>query len=65
MSLKIHFLHLHLDFSPSNLAAISGEHVRRFHQLISDNGKVLQGKVESLYAGILVGLDQRSSGYQL
>ncbi|UYV65020.1 hypothetical protein LAZ67_3002848 [Cordylochernes scorpioides] len=27
MSLKIHFLHLHLDFFPDNLGAVSVEHV--------------------------------------
>ncbi|UYV73934.1 hypothetical protein LAZ67_11001501 [Cordylochernes scorpioides] len=27
MSLKIHFLHSHLDFFPDNLGAVSDEHV--------------------------------------
>ena len=32
MSLKIHFLHSHLDFFPANLGAISDEQGERFHQ---------------------------------
>jgi hypothetical protein len=31
MSLKIHFLHSHLDLFPQNLGAISDEHGERFH----------------------------------
>jgi len=32
MSLKIHFLHSHLDFSPDNFGAVSDEQGERFHQ---------------------------------
>ena len=32
MSLKIHFLHSHLDFFPPNLGAVNYEHGERFHQ---------------------------------
>lgn len=32
MSLKIHFLHSHLDFFPENLGQFSDEHGERFHQ---------------------------------
>jgi len=32
MSLKIHFLHSHLDFFPENLGSVSDEHGERFHQ---------------------------------
>ncbi|UYV75034.1 hypothetical protein LAZ67_12002195 [Cordylochernes scorpioides] len=32
MSLKIHFLHSHLDFFPDNLGAVIDEHGERFHQ---------------------------------
>lgn len=32
MSLKIHFLHSHLDFFPENLGAESDEQGERFHQ---------------------------------
>jgi hypothetical protein len=35
MSLKIHFLHSHLDFFPTNLGDVSDEHGERFHQDIS------------------------------
>ncbi|GBN16426.1 hypothetical protein AVEN_126509-1 [Araneus ventricosus] len=35
MSLKVHFLHLHLDFSPEKLGAVSDEHRERFHQDIA------------------------------
>lgn len=33
MSLKVHFLHSHLDFFPSNLGAVSDEHGERFHRI--------------------------------
>ncbi|UYV64209.1 hypothetical protein LAZ67_2007040 [Cordylochernes scorpioides] len=32
MSLRIHFLHLHLDFFPDNLGAVRDEHGEMFHQ---------------------------------
>jgi len=32
MSLKIHFLHIHLDFFPINLGATSAKRFERFHQ---------------------------------
>jgi hypothetical protein len=32
ISLKIHFLNLHLDFSPTNLGAVNDEQGERFHQ---------------------------------
>ncbi|UYV83526.1 KCNK12 [Cordylochernes scorpioides] len=44
MSLKIHFLHSHLDFFPDNLGAVSDEHGERFHQAISSMEKRYQGK---------------------
>ncbi|UYV76634.1 hypothetical protein LAZ67_14001539 [Cordylochernes scorpioides] len=44
MSLKIHFLHSHLDFFPDNLGAVSDEHGERFHQDISSMEKRYQGK---------------------
>jgi hypothetical protein len=31
MSLKIHFLHSHLNFLPENFGAVSDEHGERFH----------------------------------
>ena len=36
MSLKIHFLHSHLDFFPENLGDVSDEHGERFHQWKED-----------------------------
>ncbi|UYV82800.1 hypothetical protein LAZ67_22000911 [Cordylochernes scorpioides] len=44
MSLKIHFLHSHLDFFPDNFGAVSDEHGERFHQAISSMEKRYQGK---------------------
>ncbi|KDR12357.1 hypothetical protein L798_13781, partial [Zootermopsis nevadensis] len=35
MPFKMHFLHSHLDFFPSNFGAVSDEHGERFHQDIS------------------------------
>jgi len=35
MSLKMHFLHSHLNFFPENCDAVSDEHGERFHQDIS------------------------------
>ena len=44
MSLKIHSLHLHLDFFPDNCGAVSDEHGECFHQDISSMEKGYQGK---------------------
>jgi hypothetical protein len=44
MSLKIHFLHSHLDFFPENLGDVSDEHGERFHQDISIMERRYQGK---------------------
>ena len=44
MSLKIHFLHSHLDFFPQNCGAVSDEHGERFHQDIAAMEKWYQGK---------------------
>lgn len=46
MSLKIHFLHDHLDFFPENLVDFSDEHGERFHQDIAKIEKWYQGKSE-------------------
>ncbi|UYV62446.1 hypothetical protein LAZ67_2000624 [Cordylochernes scorpioides] len=48
MSLKIHFLHSHLDFFPDNLGAVSDEHGERFHQAISSMEKRYQVKLQIL-----------------
>jgi hypothetical protein len=44
MSLKIHFLHSHLDFFPPNLGDVSDEHGERFHQDISEMETRYQGR---------------------
>lgn len=44
MSLKIHFLHSHLDFFPENCGDVSDEHGERFHQEISAIEKRYQGQ---------------------
>ena len=44
MSLKIHFLEVHLDFFPENLGEVSDEHGERFHQDIVTMEKRYQGK---------------------
>lgn len=44
MSLKIHFLHSHLDYFPLNCGSVSDEHGERFHQDISAMEKRYQGK---------------------
>ena len=43
MSLKMHFLHSHLDFFPSNLGEVSDEQGERFHQDISIKEKAVPG----------------------
>ena len=45
MSLKIHFLHSHLDFFPPNMGDVSDKHGERFHQEIKE--------LESRYSGKL------------
>ncbi|KAJ8881652.1 hypothetical protein PR048_018138 [Dryococelus australis] len=45
MSLKIHFLHSHLDFLPDNCGAFSDEHGEQFHQDTSAMEKRYQGKL--------------------
>ena len=44
MSLKIHFLHSHLEFFPENLGSVSDEQGERFHQDISLMEKRYKGK---------------------
>ena len=43
-SLKIHFLHSHLDFLPQNIGAVSDEQGERFHQDIATMEKRYQRK---------------------
>ena len=44
MSLKLHFLHSHLDFFRDNLGNVSEEHGERFHQDIQVMEKRYQGR---------------------
>ena len=44
MSLKIHFLHSHLNFFPPNLGTVSDEHGEIFHQDITKMESNYQGK---------------------
>lgn len=44
MSLKLHFMHSHLDFFPENMGAVSDEHGERFHQDIAKTEKNYRGK---------------------
>jgi hypothetical protein len=43
MSIKVHFLHSHLDFFRDNLGAVSEEHGERFHQDIQMMEKRYEG----------------------
>jgi len=47
MSLKIHFLHSHLNFFRLNCGAVTDEHGERFHQDIAAMEKRYQGKWSS------------------
>ena len=65
MSLKIHFLHSHLDFSPPDMAETSDEQGERFHQelkeiknryqrritknMLADYGRFLQRESDTMY----------------
>lgn len=47
MSVKVHFLHSHLDYFPENLGDYSEEQGERFHQDIKDMEKRYQGRWNS------------------
>ena len=51
MSLKMHFLHSHLDFFPENLGAVSDEQGERFHQDIMTMEQRYQGRCDSNMMG--------------
>ena len=42
MSIKIHFLHSHLEFFPENLGQVSDKQSERFHQQIVNNRKTVR-----------------------
>lgn len=44
MSLKLHFLHSHLDYFAENLGAVCDEHGERFHQEIKQIEERFKGK---------------------
>ena len=44
MSVKVHFLHSHLDYFPENLGAMSEEQGERFHQVLKTMEKRSQGR---------------------
>ena len=60
MSIKLHFLHFHIDFFPENLGAVSEEQGERFHQDI----KFIQipRKVGRKYGKLLLDVDGRLTG---
>jgi hypothetical protein len=51
MSLKVHYLHSHLDFFRPNLGDVSEEHGERFHQDIKTMEKRYQGKWDAAMMG--------------
>jgi hypothetical protein len=44
MSLKLHFLHFHLDYFPENLGDLSEEQGERFHQDAKEMERRYQGR---------------------
>ncbi|PNF41332.1 hypothetical protein B7P43_G16974 [Cryptotermes secundus] len=44
MSLKVHFLHSHVDYFPQNLGAYSEEQGERFHEDVHDIKRRYQGR---------------------
>ncbi|GFX82409.1 uncharacterized protein TNCV_2870901 [Trichonephila clavipes] len=44
MSVKVHFLHSHLDYFPENLGAVNEEQGERFHQDIKEMERRYQGR---------------------
>ena len=51
MSLKLYFLHAHLDFFPTNLGAVSDEHGKQFHQDIAWIESRYKGKFNASMMG--------------
>jgi hypothetical protein len=58
MSIKIHFLYLHLDFLPKNCGAVSDEHGECFHKDISSMEKKIIGNGTVLCLPTTAGLWQ-------
>ena len=53
ISLKMHYLHSHLDFFRPNLTAVSEDHGERFHQDIQVMRKRYQGRWDEAMMGSL------------
>ena len=62
MSLKIHFVHSHLNFFPPNLGAMSDEHGERFHLDITKMESSYQGKWNPGMMGDFYWMLLRASG---
>ena len=56
MSVKVHFLHSHIDYFPQNLGAVSEEQGERFHQDIKTMEKRYQGRWDCSMMQTIVGL---------
>ena len=61
MSLKMHFLHSHLDFFPPNLGEVSDEHGETFHQDISVMETRYQGRFNPNMMGNYCWFPQRET----
>ena len=48
MSIKVHFLHSHLDCFPENLGALSDELRERFHQDVKEMEERYQGRWDAV-----------------
>ena len=55
MSIKVHFLKIHLNEFPANLGDVSDEHGERFHQGIKVMEKRYQGRQNTISWPITVG----------
>ena len=64
MSIKLHFLHSHLDFFRPNLGAVSEEHGERFHQDIQVMEKRYQARWDEAMMGDYVWSLVRSDSSQ-
>ena len=61
MSLKLYFLHSHLDFFPQNLGDVSDEHGERFHQDILTMEQRYQGRWDTAMMGDFCWFMQRET----
>ena len=61
MSLKIHFLHSHLDFFPSNMGKISDKHGERIHHEIKEmENRYQKRKTKNMLADYYYFLQRKS-----